>query len=107
MKIHIAPDVIRLIAQKTALEIDGVTRISSKMPWSFGLRRAIGIRVLNEKLELTLRLVLRYGVDIMAVCRNVQETVKRAVENLVGIEVTTIDIIVEDIDLVQDEKAKS
>lgn len=107
MKIHIAPDVIRLIVQKTALEVEGVTRVTTKAPWSFGLKQAIGLKMEEDKLELTLRLALRYGVDIMAVCREVQQAVKRAVENLVGIEVSSVDIIVEDIDLAQDAKAKS
>ncbi|MGB9552863.1 MAG: Asp23/Gls24 family envelope stress response protein [bacterium] len=50
---------------------------------------------------------MRYGVDIMAVCREVQQAVKRAVENLVGIEVSSVDIIVENIDLAQNAQAKS
>ena len=107
MKIHIAPEVIRLIVQKTALEVEGVTRVITKMPWSLGLKRAIELKVANDKLELTLHLALRYGVDIMAVCREVQQAVKRAVENLVGIEVSSVDIIVENIDLAQNAQAKS
>ncbi|MCR4428932.1 MAG: Asp23/Gls24 family envelope stress response protein [Caldiserica bacterium] len=107
MKIHISPDVIRLIVRKTAMEVEGVTRVIAKAPWSFGLKSAIGLKMEGEKIDLTLHLALRYGVDIMAVCREVQRVVKRAVENLVGIEVSSVDIIVEDIDMVQDEKAKS
>lgn len=101
MRIHIAPNVLRLIASKAALQVDGVTRVISK-PWSRG---GVSLKVVDHKLELTLRLALRYGVDIMEVSKKVQEEVKRALENLVDVEVSSIDLIVEDIDL-EDAQAK-
>jgi uncharacterized alkaline shock family protein YloU len=99
MRVKVHPEVIRLIAVLSVLEVDGVTRAVSRMPLSHDPKRAARMKVEDGKIQLELHLAFRYGVDILATARLAQDTVKRAVENLVGAEVTSIDIVVEDIDI--------
>ncbi len=98
MRIKVHPEVIRLIAVLAALEVEGVTRAVSRMPLSHDPKRAARLRVEGGRLELELHLAFRYGEDLLAVARQAQQVVQRAVENLVGAEVASVDIVVEDID---------
>ncbi len=107
MKIRISPDVIRLIAVTAAMEVDGVSRAIPHFPWSSDPKKSIHLRTENEKVHLELHLAFYYGIDLLQASRRVQEQVKRAVENLIGAEVATVDVVVEDVDFIKHEAAKS
>jgi uncharacterized alkaline shock family protein YloU len=106
MKIRISPDVIRRIALAAAMEVDGVSRAVSRFPLSSDPKKSVHLRTENEKVHLELHLAFYYGVDLLQASRRVQEEVKRAVENLIGAEVATVDVVVEDVDFSQHEATK-
>ncbi len=105
MKIRVSPDVIRLIAIKAALDVEGVTRSAPRFPLGRDQKRGVSLRVHDSNMELEMHLAFRYGVDLLETARAVQETVKRAVENQVGVEVSSIDIVVEDVDFLKSNAA--
>ena len=85
--VHIADKVIAGIAVEAALAVKG--RSSSP--------RGIDIKTDGTTVELTVRLVVRYGIRIPDVAIEVQQVVKGAVESRCGYEVSAVHIIVQDI----------
>ena len=60
---------------------------------------ARGVKVLVEgnRIELILSVILEYGVRINMVTENIMETVKYAVEKSTGLNVSNIEILVQDL----------
>ena len=67
--LQISTDVLAKIARLAALEIEGVADVSA------------GIFAV-------------YGVKIMPVCEKVQENVKQTIQNMTGITVSRVDVLV-------------
>lgn len=102
-KTTIAPDVLVTIARLSALSVPGVSRMASV---SGGVNRLFkrgvqdGVRIEVEENVVTTRLylILKKDVNIREVSRNVQEQVGRALQDMVGMEIGSIAVHVEDID---------
>ena len=102
-KTTVSPEVLTTIARLAALEVPGVSRLA---PVSGGVNRLFrrgvsdGVRI-EAKDNVTfvdLFLVLKQDVNIREVSRNVQKSVARAVQEMVGMEVGEVNIHIEDID---------
>jgi uncharacterized alkaline shock family protein YloU len=85
----ISSDVVARYAGDAACEIDGVTRIVQ------GVRR--GIRVDGEAIEL--HLALRFGMPVAAVGKAVQANVAAYLERMIDARPATVDIVVDEIDV--------
>lgn len=100
-KTTVSPAVIVAIARMAALSVPGV---SSMAPISDGVRLFkrpddVGVRILiqDNLVSGDIHLVLKEDVNIREVGRNVQTQVARAIREMVGMEVSQINIHVEDI----------
>ncbi len=99
----IAPSVLVRIAQLTSLSIPGVAGMA---PVPGGVNRLFrrdggdGVRIeLDDKsVAVDLYLALDYGVEVRKVSRKVQREVARAFEDMVGMNVTRVDIYIEEIE---------
>ena len=103
--ISVVEDVITTVAGYAAIECIGIVAMASKRATD-GLVELLGrenlkrgVRaVLNEdSVSINLYIIVEYGVSIAAVAKNVIETVKYRVENLVGIKVDQVNVTVEGI----------
>ena len=102
-KTTVAPDVLVTIAKMSALSVPGVSRMANV---SGGVNRLIkrgihdGVRIEVEDnvVVASMYLVLKQDVNIREVSRNVQAQVTRAIQEMIGMEVGSIDIHIEDID---------
>ena len=98
--VHIADKVIAGIAVEAALAVKGVVGPAASFAEKFGRSsspRGIDIKMDGTTVELTVRLVVRYGIRIPDVAIEVQQVVKGAVESRCGYEVSAVHIIVQDI----------
>ncbi len=101
-KTTIDPSVLVRIAQLTSLSIPGVAGLA---PAPGGVNRLFrreasdGVRIELEgnSVATDLYLVLDYGVEVREVSRKVQREVARALEDMVGMKVTRVDVHVEEI----------
>lgn len=99
----IAPGVLITIAHLTALGVPGVASLAYP---ATGMNRLIrrgpqqGVFVSVEDgcVSVELHLTLNQDVNVRDVCRRVQNEVARAIEEMVGMQVTAIDVHVEDIE---------
>lgn len=101
-KTTLTPDVLLTIARMAALEVKGVRRmapIKGGVNSLFG-RGNDGIRIVVEDSNafVDLYLVLDSDVNIRDVSRTVQQTVRRAISEMTGMEVGHVNIHIEDID---------
>jgi len=98
----IAPDVLLTIARLSALSVDGVSSIAP-VPGGFNrlLRRgeSFGVRAEVEDgvVYLDLYLIVRDGVNVREVSRQVQQQVARAISEMLSMEVGHVNIHIEDI----------
>ena len=103
--ISVVEDVITTVAGYAAIECIGIVAMASKRATD-GLVELLGrenlkrgVRaVLNEdSVSINLYIIVEYGVFIAAVAKNVVETVKYRVENLIGVKVDQVNVTVEGI----------
>lgn len=107
-KTTVSPEVLTAIASLAALEVPGVSRLA---PVSGGVNRLFrrgasdGVRIeaKDNTVYVDLFLILKDGVNIREVGRNVQANVARSVQEMVGMEVGEVNVHIEDIDFEGDE----
>jgi len=102
-KTTVAPDVLITIAKMSALSVPGVSRMANvsggvNRLFKRGVHDGIRIEVEDNIVVASLYLVLKQDVNIREVSRNVQTHVARAIQEMIGMDVGSIDIHIEDID---------
>ena len=71
---------------------DGLVKLLKKDNVSHGVNVVVDE---NNKLRISLHIIVAYGVSIMAVCENLINNVKYKVEEFTGMEVEKISVFVE------------
>ncbi len=102
-KTTLAPEVLMTITRMAVLSVPGV---SAMAPVAGGVDRFFR-RGVNEGIRLTIHedvvtgdvfIIVKDDVNIREVARNVQEQVVRAIQEMVGMEVTQLDVHIENIE---------
>lgn len=102
-KTTVAPSVLVTIARLSALSVPGVSRMS---PVSGGVNRlfrrganeGVRIEIEDDRVSIDLYIIVKPGENVREVSRAVQAQVARAMENMVGMEVSQINVNIEDVD---------
>ena len=94
-----ANEVIAIIAGMAASEIDGVATMgaSSSIADILGRNRrpvtkGVKVEVGSEEASVDIVLSVEYGKPIQRVCRDVQESVRKAIETMTGLHVVKVDV---------------
>lgn len=97
--IKIADDVVGVIAGLAATEVEGVAGMSggivggiAEMLGRKNLSKGVKVEVSDKEAKVDLYMIINYGVRIPDVAWNVQENVKKAIENMTGLSVTEVNI---------------
>ena len=97
--IHIAEEVLAVIAAAAAREVDGVSSLAggpsgelSEAVASKKLSRGISIQVNEEALSIRVAVLVKYGYVIPEVGQAVQDAVMSAVENATGLKVESVNV---------------
>jgi uncharacterized alkaline shock family protein YloU len=99
----IAPGVLITIARLTSLEIPGVSGMASvpggvNRLFRKGSGEGVRIEIENGAVSIDLFLCLSHGVNVRELSKQVQSEVAQAIEQMVGMDVTRIDVHIEEID---------
>jgi uncharacterized alkaline shock family protein YloU len=102
-KTTVAPDVLVTIARLSALSVPGVSRMAQvtggvNRLFKRGVHDGVRIEVEDNVVVVDLFLILKKDVNIREVGREVQAQVARAIQEMVGMEIGSISIHVEDMD---------
>lgn len=98
--LHISTDVIAKIAKIAAMEIDGVEDIACAGTGVKGLlgktnlQKPIQVQMNDGIAEITISLMVAYGTKIKTICEKVHENVKSAIQNMTGITVGHVNIVI-------------
>ena len=98
-EVRVADEVVAIIAGLAATEIEGVEamagNITNELVSKLGMKNlSKGVKVSVEEKTVTVDLALniKYGYEIPAVSKKVQERVKSAIETMTGLEVVAVNI---------------
>ena len=101
-KIVFANDVIATIAGLAAAEVEGVESMSgniadgiSGMLGKKNLAKGVKVDVNENDTAIEVAIVAKYGYKIHEVCKKIQESIKRSVENMTGLNVTVVNVSVQ------------
>lgn len=103
-KIHISDEVIAVLAGSAALECYGLVGMATRKQIKDGiaellrrenLGRGVEIRRDQGGLHIDLYIVVMYGTKISEVAHNIQVKVKYEMEQIVGLDVDSVNIIVQ------------
>jgi uncharacterized alkaline shock family protein YloU len=102
-KTTIAPDVLVTIARLSALSVPGVSRMANvsggvNRLFKRGVHDGVRIEVEDNVVVVDLHLILKKDVNIREVSRNVQEQVARALQDMVGMEIGSVEVHIENMD---------
>ncbi len=98
--LQISTDVIAKIARLATLEVDGVNAVSLGTAGVKGLlpkargRRPIEVMLSDDVAEITVYVQVKYGSKVPQLGSRVQESVKNAVQNMTGITVSKVNIVI-------------
>ena len=114
VKVH--ESVIASIIRKAACSVDGVVRLAGNalvdnIAEFVGSRkvmdRAITIEMGDNSVAIEVEVVLEYGCNVPETAENIQNAVTREIDQITGMQVTRIDIVVMDLETVEAENSDS
>ena len=99
--LQISTDVLVKIARLAALEVGGVAEITSGNSQNVrgllgrtGLSKPVSVEMEDGVAAVTVHLSAAYGQKIMPLCEKEQENVKQTIQNMTGITVSRVNVIV-------------
>lgn len=105
-EVHIADDVVAIIAGLAATEVEGVNsmagNITNELVAKLGMKnlsKGVNVEVCDNTVSVNLSLNLEYGYNILNVSSKVQEKVKVAIENMTGLIVADVNVRIASVSL--------
>ena len=105
-EVVIMDEVIAVVAGLAAVEIDGVASMAgnatkeliSKLGKKL-LAKGVKVDVLEGVVSVAIAINLKYGYNVMDVCKKVQDKVKATVESMTGLTVADVNVRVAGVEL--------
>ncbi len=110
-QVHIADDVIAVVAEIAALEVDGIVGTTAGkgdlIQVISGKKRPKGVKVEVSEGEalIDIGIVVKYGAKIQKICKEAQEKVKNSVETMTGLNVVSVNIHVVGVQFDKEQEA--
>ena len=102
--VSISDEVISVIASAEALSVEGVIdmrgTLTTDVVEMLGVKnKAKGIKtgIIDNEVSIEIKLVVEYGKNLIEIASKVQEKVKEAVNNMTGLDVIEINVLIENI----------
>ncbi len=97
-EVKVSNEVISVISGMALNDIEGVYSIAEdKETGNYSkklLTKGIVIDYKEDRVNVTVKIIVKYGFDINEVARNVQLKVKDALENMIGFKVEDVAVVV-------------
>ena len=101
--IKIADDVVAVIAGVAVSEVPGVAGmsggfaggISEVLSGKKNLAKGIKVEIMEKEAKIDVNIIVEYGTRIPDVAFEIQNRVKKAVENMTGLKVTEVNVHVQ------------
>ena len=103
-RIRISEQVVAVIAGIAATEVEGVEslvgNITNEIVAKMGIKnlsRGIRLKMVDDTVFIQITVNIMYGYSIPDISRNIQEKVSQAIENMTGLSVAEVNVIVSDV----------
>ena len=102
-KVTIAPMVLTTIVRQTALECEGVSRLAPLPAKMRGLlsggtsEEGIFVNVTEQGVQAEVHIVANAGSNMLKVGSTLQARITRALEEMVGMPVVSVDVYIDDV----------
>ena len=111
-EIKISDDVVSVIAGKAVSEISGVAGmaggfaggISEVLSGKKNLSKGIKVDVEEKEVKIDVNIIVEYGVRIPDVAFEIQNRVKKAVETMTGLNVTSVNVHVQGVNIPEEKE---
>lgn len=104
-EVMIADDVIATIAGLAATEVEGISamqgNVTNELVGKLGMKnltKGVHVKVTEAGVAVELSVQMCYGYSIPKTCKAVQEKVKAAIENMVGLSVEVVNVHIVGVD---------
>ena len=105
-EVHVADEVVAIIAGLAATEVEGVASIAgnftndlvSKLVMKI-LSKGVKVEVAEKTVSVEVALNISYGYSIPEVSEKVQEKVKSAIETMTGLSVAIVNVRIATVDM--------
>ena len=103
-KTTVATNVLLTIARLTALQVEGISRMHqfpggvNRIFQKSNYGEGVHIKIEDDRIFADIHVVLKNDVNIREISRNIQNDVRRAFSDMVGMEVGRINVHIENID---------
>lgn len=105
-EVHIADEVVAIIAGLAATEVEGVSsmagNITNELVSRLGMKnlsKGIKVEIENDTVKVEVALNIAFGYVIPDVSQKVQERVKSAIENMTGFNVESVNVRIATVDM--------
>ncbi len=113
--IQIASEVISTIAGKAVSEVAGVAGmaggfaggISEVLSGKKNLSKGIKVEINDKEAKIDVNIIVEYGIRIPDVAFEIQNRVKKAVETMTGLKVTSVNVRVQGVSMTEDKAAEN
>ncbi|CAM3351563.1 Asp23/Gls24 family envelope stress response protein [Marinicrinis lubricantis] len=110
--VRISDDVVATIAGLAALDTPGIAGMSGGISEGLAkklsgkqVQKGVSVEVGELEAAVDLKVIIHYGTKIHEVCRELQENVKEAIENMTGLNVIEVNVKVEGVAFKEEEPA--
>lgn len=100
--VHIAEDVVSIIAGLAATEVEGIAGMSeglvggiAEMLGKKNFSKGVKVEVGEKEAAVDIYIIVKYGVRIPEVALAAQENVKQAIEKMTGLSVVEVNVHVQ------------
>ena len=105
-EVHVADEVVAIIAGLAATEVEGVAsmagNITNELVSKLGmmnLSKGVKVEVAEKTVSVEVALNISYGYSIPEVSEKVQEKVKSAIETMTGLSVAIVNVRIATVDM--------
>lgn len=107
--VHIADEVVAIIAGLAATEVEGVKamagNITNELVSKLGMKnlsKGVKVDVTAQNVTVDMTLTMKYGYSIPETSKTVQEKVKAAIENMTGLSVAEVNVRIAGVNINQE-----
>ena len=105
-EVHVADEVVAIIAGLAATEVEGVAsmagNITNELASKLGMKnlsKGVKVEVAEKTVSVEVALNISYGYSIPEVSEKVQEKVKSAIETMTGLSVAIVNVRIATVDM--------
>lgn len=112
--VSFATDVVATIAGLAANEVEGVAGMTStgasfadilSRKSTRNYTKGVKVEIENNRVAVDVTIIVDYGSPVPDVARGIQENVKKAIENMTGLDVLNVDVRVQGVSFEKENKA--